>query len=138
MRIRQAARAPGLATRSREHHAKRSDRLGIAIQAYLRRTAADIEPLVAMGAVIRLLKGTYLEAANVALPNKADVDGQDELAKAGVSVRGLISYGEYWFPWCVRRLRRTSRQRLVRRQEPLRVRVAGGGRDAPFERVDSR
>lgn len=29
---------------------------------------------------------------------------QNELAKAGTSIRGLISYGEYWFPWYMRRL----------------------------------
>jgi proline dehydrogenase len=29
---------------------------------------------------------------------------QEELAKAGISTRCLISYGEYWFPWYMRRL----------------------------------
>ena len=29
---------------------------------------------------------------------------QLELAKAGVRTRCLISYGEYWFPWYMRRL----------------------------------
>jgi proline dehydrogenase len=29
---------------------------------------------------------------------------QHELAKAGQRIRVLISYGEYWFPWYMRRL----------------------------------
>jgi proline dehydrogenase len=29
---------------------------------------------------------------------------QTELAKAGTAIRCLISYGEYWFPWYMRRL----------------------------------
>jgi len=29
---------------------------------------------------------------------------QHELAKSGVKIRCLISYGEYWFPWYMRRL----------------------------------
>jgi proline dehydrogenase len=149
-----------LYTRLRE----RTPKVGIAIQAYLHRTAKDLEPLVAMGAAIRLVKGAYLEPASVALPNKPDVDAnyftlasrllqddantpgallhiathdiglqqrlqtviaerkvaasryefamlygiqtarQNELASAGTAVRCLISYGEYWFPWYMRRL----------------------------------
>ena len=142
----------------------KSDRVGIAIQAYLFRTAKDIEELVALGSAIRLVKGAYLEPANVAYPNKSDVDEnyfklasrllqddntrpgallhiathdlglqaklqqvirerkvdqsryefamlfgiqtgrQQELGRQGVRVRCLISYGEYWFPWYMRRL----------------------------------
>ena len=143
---------------------ERTPKVGVAIQAYLLRTAQDLEPLVAMGAAIRLVKGAYLEPPAVAFPNKSDVDAnyftlasrllqddvnkpgallhiathdiglqqrlqsviverkvapsryefamlygiqtarQVELAKAGASVRCLISYGEYWFPWYMRRL----------------------------------
>src|SRR5262249_47135037 len=52
----------------------RSARVGIALQAYLYRTAQDIESLVPLGAAIRLVKGAYLEPASVAYPKKADVD----------------------------------------------------------------
>src|SRR5215217_2864863 len=52
----------------------RSARIGIALQAYLYRTAADIESLVPLGAAIRLVKGAYLEPASVAYPKKSDVD----------------------------------------------------------------
>jgi proline dehydrogenase len=38
-----------------------SPRVGIALQAYLYRTAADVESLVPLGAAIRLVKGAYLE-----------------------------------------------------------------------------
>ena len=41
----------------------KSDKVGIAIQAYLYRTEKDIEELVALGSAIRLVKGAYLEPA---------------------------------------------------------------------------
>jgi proline dehydrogenase len=142
----------------------KSDKVGIAIQAYLHRTPKDIEDLVPLGSAIRLVKGAYLEPADVALPKKSDVDAayftqasrllqddnarpgalvhiathdltlqtrlqqviadrkvaprryefamlfgiqtgrQQELGRAGVRTRCLISYGEYWFPWYMRRL----------------------------------
>ncbi|MEZ5317352.1 MAG: proline dehydrogenase family protein [Vicinamibacterales bacterium] len=53
---------------------ERSPRVGIAIQAYLRRTAKDIEDLLPLGAAIRLVKGAYLEPPDVAFPEKKDVD----------------------------------------------------------------
>ena len=142
----------------------KSDKVGIAIQAYLYRTEKDIEELVALGSAIRLVKGAYLEPPSVAYPKKADVDEQyyklavrlladdnrrpgallhiathdlglqarlqqvirernvpqshyefamlfgiqtarqQELGRQGVRTRCLISYGEYWFPWYMRRL----------------------------------
>jgi proline dehydrogenase len=51
-----------------------SPRVGIALQAYLYRTAADVESLVPLGVAIRLVKGAYLEPPEVAYPDKADVD----------------------------------------------------------------
>lgn len=143
---------------------ERSDKVGVAIQAYLYRTEKDIEELLALGSAIRLVKGAYLEPESVAFPKKADVDEnyfklacrlldpdadkpgallhiashdlalqerlqkviaernipnsrcevamlygiqtgrQEALAREGVPVRCLISYGEYWFPWYMRRL----------------------------------
>ena len=142
----------------------RSPRVGIALQAYLYRTAQDIESLVPLGSAIRLVKGAYLEPASVAYPKKADVDEnfyrlacrlladdakraggllhiathdprladrlaafidehhvsksayefamlygiqrplQQRLVAAGRPLRVLIAYGEYWFPWYMRRL----------------------------------
>ncbi len=143
---------------------QKSDKVGIAIQAYLFRTDKDIEELVARGSAIRLVKGAYLEPPSVAYPKKADVDEsyfrlaarllqddntkpgallhiathdlalqarlqqvikdrrvsqdryefamlygiqtgrQQELGRQGIRTRCLISYGEYWFPWYMRRL----------------------------------
>lgn len=48
--------------------------VGTVIQAYLRRSRADIERLCARGIRVRLCKGAYLEPAAVAFPEKADVD----------------------------------------------------------------
>jgi len=48
--------------------------VGTVLQAYLYRTAEDVERLVGQGIRIRLCKGAYKEAADVAFPAKADVD----------------------------------------------------------------
>lgn len=139
-------------------------RFGICLQSYLYRTPADLESLIPMGPAIRLVKGAYAEPAELAFPEKKDVDQaffdltvrmlapdareaglraglathdtslikrieawagsngiapegyevqmlygiaeqeQRRLAGAGKGVRVLISYGEHWFPWYVRRL----------------------------------
>ncbi len=47
---------------------------GVVIQAALRRSTADIERLIALGARVRLCKGAYLEPPSVAYPDKKDVD----------------------------------------------------------------
>jgi proline dehydrogenase len=49
-------------------------RVGVVIQAYLYRSKADIERLLAAGIRIRLCKGAYQEPASLAFPEKADVD----------------------------------------------------------------
>jgi proline dehydrogenase len=56
------------------HARKRTTRIGLAIQAYLYRAAKDIETLIPLGAAIRIVKGAYLEPADVAFPHKADTD----------------------------------------------------------------
>jgi proline dehydrogenase len=141
-----------------------TSRVGIALQAYLRRTERDVEGLVALGAAIRIVKGAYLESPDIAFARKADTDEnyyklctrllapdarkpgailhiathdvaladrlsayiaqhnvppsayefamlygiqrgqQARLAREGKRLRVLISYGEYWFPWYMRRL----------------------------------
>jgi len=142
----------------------RSAQVGICLQAYLRRTAADLESLLPLGPSVRLVKGAYREPATIAFARKADVDHnfytlatsflsarepspgaflgigthdprllrgiedfvareqipptrleyemlygiqrrlQQELIGAGRPLRVLISYGEFWFPWYMRRL----------------------------------
>jgi proline dehydrogenase len=143
---------------------ERSRGVGVALQAYLYRTAKDVEDLLPLGPAIRIVKGAYLEPANVAYPKKSDVDDnyfrlctrllnedsvrratllhiathdaqladrlarviderrvppasyefamlygiqraqQQRLAASGRRLRVLISYGEHWFPWYMRRL----------------------------------
>jgi proline dehydrogenase len=48
--------------------------VGIVIQAYLLRSEQDIADLIADGIRVRLCKGAYKEPANIAFPDKADVD----------------------------------------------------------------
>lgn len=48
--------------------------VGTVIQAYLRRSADDMQALAAEGSHIRLCKGAYLEPPDIAFPDKADVD----------------------------------------------------------------
>ncbi len=48
--------------------------IGVCLQAYLRRTAADLELLLDEGVAVRLVKGAYREPADVAFPDKAEVD----------------------------------------------------------------
>ena len=50
------------------------DVVGIAIQAYLRRTAADVEELLKRGVRIRLVKGAYKEPSDIAFAKKREVD----------------------------------------------------------------
>jgi proline dehydrogenase len=143
---------------------ERSPLIGIALQAYLHRTAADLERLLPVAPAIRLVKGAYLESPSIASASKADVDEnyhrlavrllaaareragtlvhlathdarlidrlnafitqqavasscyeyamlygiqrplQQRLAAEGRRVRVLISYGDNWFPWFMRRL----------------------------------
>ena len=137
--------------------------LGIALQAYLYRTAADVSRLIPSRPAIRLVKGAYSEPSNIAFQAKKDVDAnylaltalmlpevkrkrlrlvnathdtemvakawriasalgleksqlevamlygirmdeQLRLAREGFTVRDLISYGDAWYAWYLRRL----------------------------------
>lgn len=50
------------------------ERIGLAIQAYLRRTPADLQSLLPLKPTIRLVKGAYAEPADLAFPEKRDTD----------------------------------------------------------------
>jgi proline dehydrogenase len=137
--------------------------LGICLQAYLRRTAADVRRLLPLHPHIRMVKGAYDEPDAIAYRSRAEVDAsylaqcvviltdgrdragrlglgthdvrlieqvaataeaagigreayevemlygiradqQQRLAAAGYPTRTLIAYGEFWYPWYVRRL----------------------------------
>ena len=47
---------------------------GLCLQAYLRRTAADLQRLLHLGPEIRLVKGAYAEPAAIAYQSRHDVD----------------------------------------------------------------
>jgi len=139
--------------------------VGICLQAYLHRTAKDLDALVPMGAAVRLVKGAYREPHEIAIQAKSEIDEnffklatrmlspearaagmraaigthdprlirriqewalsnevgkngscefqmlygiqrnlQLELAQDGWKSIVLIAYGDYWYPWFMRRL----------------------------------
>ncbi len=57
-----------------EIHSHYPDSVGTVIQAYLRRSEADVEKLLANGIRIRLCKGAYKEPADIAFQKKREVD----------------------------------------------------------------
>lgn len=60
----------------------RYERVGIAIQANLKRTLYDAKDLIQHGAKIRLVKGAYRENEKIAFKTKQDVDSQyDKIMK---------------------------------------------------------
>jgi proline dehydrogenase len=64
--------------------------VGIVLQSYLRRTAADVEDLLKIPARVRLCKGAYNEPPQVAFPDKKDVD-----ANYVAQMKILLSSGVY-------------------------------------------
>jgi proline dehydrogenase len=78
----------------RRLHAARETRgaVGVVIQAYLYRSQADIELLLAEGIRIRLCKGAYQEPAEVAFPRKIDVD-QNFIRLSHVLLSSSIFHG---------------------------------------------
>ncbi|HEY6157382.1 MAG TPA: proline dehydrogenase family protein [Gemmatimonadales bacterium] len=53
--------------------------VGVCLQAYLRRTPADLEALLPLAPAIRVVKGAYNEPPDVAFPKKRDVDAAYEV-----------------------------------------------------------
>ncbi len=53
---------------------QRHGKVRAVVQAYLRRSAGDVERLCALGIPVRLCKGAYKEPRSVAFPRKRDVD----------------------------------------------------------------
>lgn len=134
--------------------------LGLCLQAYLKRTAADIGRLLPLEPRVRMVKGAYDEPARIAYRSRPEVDASfvagtmtllhagaglvglgthdvrlieqigaaiaasgsgherievemlygirggelERLAGSGYRCRVLISYGEFWYPWYLRRL----------------------------------
>jgi proline dehydrogenase len=63
---------------------------GVVLQSYLRRTARDVDAMIALGARVRLCKGAYKEPADVAFPDKKDVD-----ANYVACLERLLDHGNY-------------------------------------------
>jgi proline dehydrogenase len=53
--------------------------VGVCLQAYLRRTPADLEALLPLAPAIRVVKGAYNEPPDIAFPKKRDVDAAYEV-----------------------------------------------------------
>lgn len=64
--------------------------VGVVLQSALKRTTADVERMIALGARVRLCKGAYLEPASIAFEDKADVD-----AHFVRLMEALVSRGHY-------------------------------------------
>ena len=56
----------------------RFPRVGLCLQSYLRRTAVDLESLLPLNPLIRIVKGAYNEPPDRAFPKKRDVDASYE------------------------------------------------------------
>jgi proline dehydrogenase len=70
--------------------------LACVVQAYLRRTPADLERLIDLGATVRLCKGAYREPPAIAYPDKRDVDAAyarlaDRLLAPDALARGVYT-----------------------------------------------
>ena len=70
--------------------AKRPGAVGTVLQAYLYRTADDVDRLIAQRIPIRLCKGAYKEPARVAFPSKADVDANYVKLMKRLAVSGVF------------------------------------------------
>jgi len=67
--------------------------VGLCLQVYLRRTAADLESLAPLRPMIRLVKGAYAETPAIAFADKAEVDAEfrslaQRLLRAAVPAAG--------------------------------------------------
>jgi len=83
-----------------EIHSRDGNRgtVGAVIQAYLRRSEADIQNLISRGTRIRLCKGAYKETPEIAFPDKSDVDANylklmKLLLKSGI-YHGIATHDE--------------------------------------------
>jgi proline dehydrogenase len=71
-------------------HPEFGDLTGVVIQSYLRRSEADIDTLVKLGARVRLCKGAYAEPPELAFQEREEVSGS-----FGRLMRRLLEEGNY-------------------------------------------
>jgi proline dehydrogenase len=120
-----------------------SPNVGLCLQAYLYRTAADMESLIAIGSGIRLVKGAYREPPDKAFPKKEDVDENyfrlaEKLLAPGTRAKSVRAIFGTHDPALIRRIESLAKaaglapadvefQMLygIRRQEQLRLAAEG-------------
>jgi proline dehydrogenase len=98
---------------------------GVALQAYMKRTPADLERLMALGGHIRLCKGAYVEPDEVAIQSKSIVDAAFEqqmrsLMAAESTVPAIATHDS--------RMLDTGRELASRRSEPFEFQMLFGVR----------
>jgi proline dehydrogenase len=72
-----------------------NENVGLCVQAYLHRTRADVQALLARTTALRLVKGAYKEPADIAMQNKSDVDAnyiECALAMLEATRAGTVGY----------------------------------------------
>ncbi len=65
---------------------------GVCLQSYLRRTKKDVEDLLGISPIIRLVKGAYNEPSDIAFPDKGDVD-KNYLELSTMLLKGIRDNG---------------------------------------------
>jgi proline dehydrogenase len=134
--------------------------VGVVVQAYLRRTEADVrQRLIPRGAAVRLCKGAYAEPPGIAFPKKADVDAnyrrltdlllsreaRDRGVRAAIAThdetlirhvtekvrRGEVGKRDFEFQMLYG-IRRDLQRRLVAEGYPVRVYVSYGTQWYPY------
>lgn len=63
--------------------------VGVAIQSYLKRSASDVDLLIKEGVSVRLVKGAYKEAPEIAFEDKSDVDRNYEVLMKKLLLNGI-------------------------------------------------
>jgi proline dehydrogenase len=133
--------------------------VGVAIQAYLRRTPADVDALVAAGSTVRLVKGAYREPASIALESKREVDAAflslarrmlaPDARERGVRlvagthdpamIQGVLDHAvasgagrEHYEIAMLYGIRRDEQLRLARSGQPVRVLISYGASWFPW------
>ncbi|MGZ8831700.1 MAG: proline dehydrogenase family protein [Thermoanaerobaculia bacterium] len=96
-----------------------SDKVGLCLQSYLRRTPADLDALLPLSPAIRLVKGAYRESPEIAFPNKRDTDRaylelSDRMLAAAVAGQGVAVFGTHDLS-LVERIRRRAAELQVPR-----------------------
>ena len=118
----------------------RHARVGLCLQSYLRRTPADLESLMPIRPIIRLVKGAYAEPADLAFPYKADTDRAffdltDRMLQAAAGGFCLPVIGTHDIPLIDRLVARAKAHGTTDRQ--YEIHMLYGIRDADQRRLRS-